>query len=480
MKGLSAKNTLNIFSNLHRSAHSFELASKELTDTAKAMMDFAGEINKKSNGFKKNFSEINSDFLTISSAVEEFTINMKTISDNANQSINNIDIISTATSEFSNAATEIARNTGSAKQYSNDSLDVLQEASENFEKLKNASKEIDIVTQTITSIADQTNLLALNATIEAARAGSAGKGFAVVASEVKELAKQSKDATEEITEKVNVIQNGINATVSSMEMISEVIHKMNNLIDNIAAATEEQSVTSKDMSDNIKIFLDQINLVIENVAQSETAIEEVNIKIANSASKSDEMLIDSDEMSNDSEMMKKNSVAMYAYTMEAAGAGEDIYKHIKKVNIPSSITDGINKEKSVLARYTDDYSVKVHDMDDQHIRIFDYINQVHSELKLKSPVSKLIPIMENLADFTTKHFADEQALMEKINYPDVPKQLSEHTALLSKVAEYIEKMKSGEEVDMIAVLVFLKKWLFNHIKVEDQKYSIPMKKNGIK
>ncbi|MEA1912087.1 MAG: methyl-accepting chemotaxis protein, partial [Spirochaetota bacterium] len=243
MKGLSQKNTLNIFSNLHRSAHSFELASKELTVTAKSMMDFAGEINKKSNGFKTSFSEINSDFLTISSAVEEFTINMKSISDNATQSINNIDIISTATSELSNAATEIAQNTGSAKAYSNDSLEVLKEASENFEKLKNASKEIDIVTQTITSIADQTNLLALNATIEAARAGSAGKGFAVVASEVKELAKQSKDATEEITDKVNVIQSGINVTVSSMEMISKVIHKMNDLVDNIAAATEEQSVT---------------------------------------------------------------------------------------------------------------------------------------------------------------------------------------------------------------------------------------------
>ncbi len=119
-------------------------------------------------------------------------------------------------------------------------------------------------------------------------------------------------------------------------------------------------------------------------------------------------------------------------------------------------------------------------MDDQHKRIFDYINQVHAELKLKSPVSKIIPIMENLADFTTKHFADEQVLMEKINYPDLPKQIHEHTALLSKVAEYIEKLKQEEEVDMIAVLVFLKKWLFNHIKVEDQKYSAPMNKNGIK
>lgn len=480
MKGLSGSRTLDIFSNLNRSAHSYELASKELTNTAKSMMDFAGEINNKSNGFKKSFSEINSDFLTISSAVEEFTTNMKSISDNATQSINNIDIISTATSEFSNAASEIAQNTGSAKAYSNDSLEVLEEASDNFKKLKNASKEIDIVTQTITSIADQTNLLALNATIEAARAGSAGKGFAVVASEVKELAKQSKNATEEITEKVNVIQSGITATVSSMEMISKVIHKMNDLVDNIAAATEEQSVTSKDMSDNIQIFLEQINLVIENVSQSEIAIEEVNKKIANSASRSDEMMITSNDMCQDSDLMKKDSVAMYAYAMEAAGAGEDIYKNIKKVNIPSSITDSIIKEKSVLARYTEEYSVKVNNMDNQHKRIFDYINQVHTELKLKSPIDSLIPIMQDLLAFTTKHFADEQILMKKINYQELPKQLSEHTALLSQVSEYIDKMKSGENFDMIGVLVFLKEWLFNHIIVQDQKYSIPMNKNGIK
>ena len=188
----------------------------------------------------------------------------------------------------------------------------------------------------------------------------------------------------------------------------------------------------------------------------------------------------SNDMSRDSESMKSSSVAMYAYTMEAAGAGEDIYKDIKKVNIPSSVIDGINKEKSVLARYTEEYSVKVINMDDQHKRIFDYINQVHAELKLKSPIDSLIPIMEDLLDFTTKHFAEEQILMKKINYSGLPKQLSEHTALLSQVADYIEMMKSGEEFDMIGVLVFLKEWLFNHIKVEDQKYSIPMNKNGIK
>lgn len=480
MKGLSPKKTLTIFTNLHRSAHSFEIASKELTSTAKSTMEFASEINTKSNGFNINFADINSDFLTISSAVEEFTINMKSISDNAAQSIKNIDIISTSTSEFSNTASEIAKNTGSAKAYSNDSMEVLKEASINFEKLRNASKEIDIVTQTITSIADQTNLLALNATIEAARAGSAGKGFAVVANEVKELAKQSKNATQEITEKVNVIQSGIMATVSSMEMISEVINKMNNLVDNIAAATEEQSITSRDMSDNIQNFLEQINLVIENVSQSEIAIEEVNIKIASSASRSEEMMDSSKNMSSDSEMMKKNSVAMYAYAMEAAGAGENIYKDIKKVNIPSAIINSINKEKSVLARYTEEYSVKVKDMDDQHIRIFDYINKVHTELKLKSPIESLIPIMEDLLDFTTKHFAEEQILMKKIHYQGLSKQLSEHTALLSQVSDYVDKMKSGEEFDMIAVLVFLRDWLFDHIKVEDQKYSIPMNKNGIK
>lgn len=100
----------------------------------------------------------------------------------------------------------------------------------------------------ITSIAQQTNLLALNATIEAARAGAAGKGFAVVAGEVKELAKQTAQATQEIGQKIGAIQSDATASVQAIERISDVIHDIDALQASIAAAVEEQTATTEEIA----------------------------------------------------------------------------------------------------------------------------------------------------------------------------------------------------------------------------------------
>jgi methyl-accepting chemotaxis protein len=103
----------------------------------------------------------------------------------------------------------------------------------------------------ITSIAEQTNLLALNATIEAARAGEAGKGFAVVANEVKELAKETAKATEEIGQKIDTIQNDTRGAVEAIRQIGLVIGQINDIAGTIASAVEEQSSTTNEISRNV-------------------------------------------------------------------------------------------------------------------------------------------------------------------------------------------------------------------------------------
>src|ERR1022692_638423 len=119
-------------------------------------------------------------------------------------------------------------------------------------KLGESSAEIGQVIKVITSIAQQTNLLALNATIEAARAGEAGKGFAVVANEVKELAKQTAKATEDISRKITAIQTAAQGAVESIGTISSVITQINDISSSIATAVEEQSATTNEMTRNVK------------------------------------------------------------------------------------------------------------------------------------------------------------------------------------------------------------------------------------
>jgi methyl-accepting chemotaxis protein len=118
-------------------------------------------------------------------------------------------------------------------------------------KLGESSQEIGNVIKVITSIAQQTNLLALNATIEAARAGEAGKGFAVVANEVKELAKQTAKATEDIGQKIDAIQGDTKGAVQAIEEIGTIINQINDISNSIASAVEEQTVTTNEIGRSV-------------------------------------------------------------------------------------------------------------------------------------------------------------------------------------------------------------------------------------
>jgi methyl-accepting chemotaxis protein len=183
----------------------------------------------------------------------------------------NLQSVSTGAGEMSTTIQDIASNAHAAADVASNAVATAQAANVAVGKLGQSSAEIGEVIKVITSIAQQTNLLALNATIEAARAGEAGKGFAVVANEVKELAKQTSKATEDISRKITAIQTDTKGAVGAIGSISDVIRQVSDISGTIATAVEEQSATTNEMTRNVGDAAkgsEEITRNIEGVAQA--------------------------------------------------------------------------------------------------------------------------------------------------------------------------------------------------------------------
>lgn len=157
----------------------------------------------------------------------------------------------TGVAEMSASIKEIARSATEAARVGTSAVQVAEKTNTTVEKLGESSREIGEVIKVITSIARQTNLLALNATIEAARAGDAGKGFAVVANEVKELAKETARATDDISRKIEAIQADTRGAVDAIAEIGDIIKQINDIQNSIAGAVEEQTATTNEIARSV-------------------------------------------------------------------------------------------------------------------------------------------------------------------------------------------------------------------------------------
>jgi methyl-accepting chemotaxis protein len=187
----------------------------------------------------------------LGAAAHESSVQADSVADSSQTVTANVQSVAAAVEEMSAAANEIASSASQATAVAQDAVQKARVANETVALLGTSSMEVGRVVEVITSIAEQTNLLALNATIEAARAGDAGKGFAVVANEVKELAKQTAAATEEISARIAAIQGDSQGAVSAIGEIHSVIEQISSMQATIATAVEEQTVTINEVAGNV-------------------------------------------------------------------------------------------------------------------------------------------------------------------------------------------------------------------------------------
>ncbi|MFM7204748.1 MAG: methyl-accepting chemotaxis protein [Myxococcota bacterium] len=188
---------------------------------------------------------------TLLEGAERTSRDISSLAERASSSSHSVQVLAAATEEMGASIREIANSSLSAAKVAEQAVAVARDANERIQRLGKSSDEIGNMLKVITSIAQQTNLLALNATIEAARAGEAGKGFAVVANEVKELAKGTAKATEDIGCTIQSIQADIQGAVSSITQISQIVYQIHELQNTIAGAVEEQTATTNEMARNV-------------------------------------------------------------------------------------------------------------------------------------------------------------------------------------------------------------------------------------
>jgi len=223
-----------------------------VTDSSKSISSFSEQLASKTN--------------IVATAAEELSVNTASVADGMELANDNLHAVSVAVEEMTATTGEIAKNSDKAHATTTQAAHEVDQFSMVMNRLGESAQEIGKVTETITQISSQTNLLALNATIEAARAGAAGKGFSVVAGEIKELAKQTSEATNIIKEKIDTIQTSTAGAVADIDRIVHVIREVNETVMSIASAIREQTTATQDIANNI--------------SQASFSVREVNTRVA--------------------------------------------------------------------------------------------------------------------------------------------------------------------------------------------------------
>jgi methyl-accepting chemotaxis protein len=224
--------------------------------------------------------EISSNISTVASTSEEISATMSNVATTTEEMSNNFKVVDSAVKDLSDTIKSVAGNVSEGSSVANEAFKAADSTSEVMKLLGISAEEIGKVTSVIQLIARQTNLLALNAAIEAASAGDAGKGFAVVANEVKELAKQTTEATGDIAGKISSIQNNAKNTISAINQITAIIAKINTLQNTISSSVEKQIKTTLEISSNVSQASIGANDIATNISEAAKASHQVSRSIS--------------------------------------------------------------------------------------------------------------------------------------------------------------------------------------------------------
>jgi methyl-accepting chemotaxis protein len=277
------KNILSMVTKIKEATQTLASSSKAMSSISLQLLSGTNETKSQSESVASALTDMSSNINSMASSAEEMNVNVSSVSSSADQMSTNINSVASAIEEMSTTIKEVSSNAQKASKVSEKASAMSITASEKMKLLDRASQEIGKVTVTIKRFAEQTNLLALYATIEAASAGEAGKGFAVVAAEIKQLARQSAQAAEDITRKIEGIQNNTKEAVHFIENVTSIMGNINESFTAIAQAVAQQDQTTNEISRNVAESNEGAKGIAKSIAEISNGTNDLSKNVAQSA-----------------------------------------------------------------------------------------------------------------------------------------------------------------------------------------------------
>lgn len=456
--------------------------------------------------------EVTTNLNTVGTGVAQVSDNMGNVAAITEQVTQAVNEVASAIEEMSSSLSEVSRNSSQSARVAEKAAATAHKASESINALGTSAQEVGKVVEMIAGIASQTNLLALNATIEAASAGEAGKGFAVVANEVKELARQTATATDDIRAQVEGMQASTRSAVEAITEIVTVIGEVNEIAANIAAAVEQQTATTNEIARNVADAARGARTVSENIHEVAGGTSEASRSLQ-------EALKGANQISREIAELAQNAKEMASAAADASMSMVEVAEHIVSVNASSRETstaasstsesaidltklarelssmatsfriDGVEKARGgktwsagpasgSFFQWNDSFSVGHAEMDRQHQRLFDVINDLHRNMKQKVSLDALEKVVTELVDYTRYHFRAEEELLTRVGYPELSAQRQQHRKFVEKIEGYQRDLHEGRTTVSMSMLEFLRDWLLGHIQKQDRLYAEQVSTDG--
>jgi methyl-accepting chemotaxis protein/hemerythrin len=420
---------------LRQAARKAEKISGEVTQT---VGDLAREVDMVSQGVN-----VQSDRMTeTAAAMEEMNSTVMEVARNASHAAQNA---TESQEKASSGASGVRRAVESIAQVESRFSTLKQSMAE----LGQQAESIGRILGVINDIADQTNLLALNAAIEAARAGDAGRGFAVVADEVRKLAEKTMTATQEVAGAIRSIQHSARNNVEAVEAAAHDILESTNIASESGRSMDEIVLL-------VQGTASQVDSIAAASEEQSAASEEINHAISEVTRVAAETAVGMERSGN----ILNRITALF-------GELDSIIQGMSSAQDHNDVVTG----NGPLIPWTDDLALQISDIDVQHKKLVDLINELHHAMFESKSQKIILEVVSRLKEYINTHFKFEEHLFEKSGYPKSSEHKSIHKIFVDKVNAFERDLKTGRVTVSLEIMRFLKEWLVKHIKGTDRQYA---------